>query len=79
MSVTVVEFKQNIESGEGVIAMLEDMLQSAKDGLVINFFGVTLMRDNTASGGWANAAQPFTMLGCIEAMKNDFMQATIEH
>ena len=78
MTLTVVDFKKPIESGENVVSMLEQMLVLAREGQVINFFGVALLRQDATVGGWANTNQPFTMLGCVESMKLDFAEKAIE-
>ncbi|AJQ53990.1 TPA: hypothetical protein F3L15_09605 [Aeromonas hydrophila] len=66
------------ESGINVVSTLEQILDSAKRGEVINCLIVTVNSDYSCSRAWANGYQPFTLLGQLENAKAGFMEAHLE-
>lgn len=66
------------ESGANVVAILEDMLESAKRGEIVNCIVVAVNGDGTCTRASANGHQPFTLLGQLEDAKASFMEAHLE-
>ena len=66
------------ESGANVVTILEEMLESARRGEVVNCLIVTVNSDYSCSRAWANGYQPFTLLGQLENAKAGFMAAHLE-
>lgn len=66
------------ESGANVVSILEEMLESAKRGDVVNCLIVTVNGDGTCSRAAANGHQPFTLLGQLEDAKVSFMETYLE-
>lgn len=66
------------ESGANVVTILEEMLESAKRGEVVNCLIVTVNGDGTCSRAVANGHQPFTLLGQLEDTKVSFMETYLE-
>ncbi|MFQ2052049.1 hypothetical protein ACTG25_03465 [Aeromonas sp. 80P] len=66
------------ESGANVVTILEEMLESAKRGEVVNCLIVTVNGDGTCSRAVANGHQPFTLLGQLEDAKVSFMETYLE-
>lgn len=66
------------ESGANVISTLEDMLESAKRGEVVNCLIVTVNGDGTCTRAVANGHKPFTLLGQLEDAKVSFMETYLE-
>ena len=66
------------ESGANVMTILEEMLESAKRGEVVNCLIVTVNGDGTCSRAVANGHQPFTLLGQLEDAKVSFMETYLE-
>lgn len=65
-------------SGVNVVSILEQALESAKRGEVINCLIVTVNSDYSCSRAWANGYQPFSMIGQLENAKASFMEAHLE-
>ena len=66
------------ESGINVVSTLEQILESAKRGEVINCLIVTVNSDDSCSRAWANGHHPFSLLGQLENAKASFMEANLE-
>jgi len=66
------------ESGVNVVSILEQALESAKRGEVINCLIVTVNSDDSCSRAWANGYQPFSLIGQLENAKAGFMAAHLE-
>lgn len=66
------------ESGVNVVSILEQALESAKRGEVINCLIVTVNSDYSCSRAWANGYQPFSLIGQLENAKASFMEAHLE-
>ena len=66
------------ESGINVVSTLEQILESAKRGEVINCLIVTVNSDYSCSRAWANGYQPFPLIGQLENAKASFMEAHLE-
>lgn len=66
------------ESGVNVVSILEQALESAKRGEVINCLIVTVNGDYSCSRAWANGYQPFSLIGQLENAKASFMEAHLE-
>ncbi|WP_323063526.1 hypothetical protein [Aeromonas jandaei] len=66
------------ESGANVISTLEDMLESARRGEVVNCLIVTVNGDGTCTRAVANGHHPFTLLGQLEDAKVSFMETYLE-
>ncbi|HDN9789326.1 TPA: hypothetical protein P2L97_000466 [Aeromonas salmonicida] len=66
------------ESGANVVSILEQVLESAKRGEVVNCLIVTVNSDDSCSRAWANGHHPFSLLGQLENAKASFMEANLE-
>lgn len=66
------------ESGVNVVTILEEMLESARRGEVVNCLIVTVNGDGTCSRAVANGHRPFTLLGQLEDAKVSFMGTYLE-
>ncbi|ELC7279640.1 hypothetical protein RJO76_000663 [Aeromonas veronii] len=65
-------------SGINVVSTLEQILESAKRGEVINCLIVTVNSDYSCSRAWANGYQPFSLIGQLEDAKVSFMETYLE-
>ena len=65
-------------SGENVINRLEEALEFAKQGTICNCMIVMAGNDNSVVDCWANGNKPFVMIGGLESVKREFMDAIIE-
>ena len=65
------------ESGENVVSILEELLDSAKRGEVVNCLIVTVNSYDTCSRVWANGYRPFTLVGQLENAKYNFIKANL--
>ena len=66
-------------ANQNVITTFENALESAKaDSGMLNCLLVTVSNDGTVRSAWANGNQPFTLLGILENVKAEFMDANIE-
>ncbi|SIR39500.1 hypothetical protein SAMN05880558_11310 [Aeromonas sp. RU39B] len=63
------------ESGANVVATLEEMLESARRGEIVNCLIVTVNHDGTCTRAVANGHQPFNLLGQLEDAKVSFMES----
>lgn len=66
------------ESGINVVSTIEQILERAKRGEVINCFIVTVNSDYSCSRAWANGYQSFSLIGQLENAKASFMEAHLE-
>ena len=66
-------------ANQNVTVTFENALNAAKsDPGMINCLLVTVSNDGTVRSTWANSHQPFTLLGILENVKAEFMDANIE-
>lgn len=63
------------ESGANVVAILEEMLESARSGEIVNCLVVAVNSDGTCTRAVANGHQPFNLLGQLEDAKVSFMES----
>ena len=79
-NLTVVRMKNSQpESGENVIARLDEILAMAKDGQIKNVFIAAATTDNAMLRCWANGSDCFALAGQIEIGKIEFMANTMEN
>jgi hypothetical protein len=69
---------QNNANGDLVIERLEQALEHAKIGGVANCIIVMALNDGSVQDCWANGSKPFVMVGALESIKREFMDACIE-
>lgn len=74
----VIKFNNTKESGQNVIERLEEALEMAKKGGIDNCIVIMAGTDGSIVDCWANRNQPFSMIGGIESIKKEFMDACIE-
>lgn len=65
-------------SGDNVINRLEAALAAAKDGHISNVVILCSMNDGSVMDCWANGGDPFLIVGGLESIKREFMDACIE-
>ena len=74
----VVQIEQNHKSDENVVERIEEALALAKEGRVSNFIGIFVLKSGDTMDCWANGNNPVTMVGALESVKREFMDACIE-
>ncbi len=75
---TVVSFSSEVPNGQHVIERLEEALTMAKKGGVDNCVVIITRTDGSVMDCWANGNKPFVMVGALESVKREFMDAKIE-
>jgi len=61
-----------------VIARLEEALAMAQMGNISNCMIIMAVNDGSVVDCWANGNKPFIMVGALESIKREFMDALIE-
>lgn len=74
----IVPFSNDTVNGDFVIQRLEEALKEAKNGGVANCIVVMAMNNGSVQDCWANGSKPFVMVGALESIKREFMDACIE-
>ena len=73
----VVQITDTRPNGENVVQRLEESLEMAKAGNIENCMVIMANADGGVADCWANSSQPMIMVGAIEALKREFMNAVI--
>jgi len=61
-----------------VIKKIEECLEMAKNGSYCNVAIVMVGDDHSVADCWANGSFPYTMVGSLEHLKQEFMRSNIE-
>ena len=64
--------------GSNVIKRLQETTELVQEGNAANIAIIIVNFDNSVMSCWANDNLPFTMVGGLENLKMDFMDANIE-
>lgn len=65
-------------SKETVIRLLEDALEHARNGECHSMALVLMDDDGNVLDCWHNGGRPYVMVGAVESLKSDFINANIE-
>lgn len=77
--IKVIETKSCVtDEGELVITRLQEALAMARDGQLVSVAIAGITDDGDIVSCWANSIQPFAMVGAIESLKIDYIEASIE-
>jgi len=74
----VVPISSKKQSGKNVVERLEEAIAMAKSGTVDNCVIVMTCSNGDVVDCWANGGNPFVMVGALEAIKREFMDAVIQ-
>ncbi len=74
----VIDIDKEVPNGANVIERLEEALEKAKHGGVDNCLIVMSFNNGDIMDCWANGNKPFVIVGALESLKKDFMDACIE-
>lgn len=75
----VVPISKANPNGENVIERLEEALEMARNGGINNCIVIMDMSKGEIIDGWANNNNPFVMVGALESVKREFMDACMAH
>jgi len=78
---TIVPFKPKPESGADnaeVIRLLTDALEHARRGSCHSVALLLIEGDGNALDCWHNGGRPYVLVGVLESLKLDFINANIE-
>lgn len=78
---TIVPFKPKPESGTDnaeVIRLLTDALEHARKGSCHSLALLLIDADGNALDCWHNGGRPYVLVGALESLKLDFINANIE-
>ncbi len=75
----VVELKPHTkEPGDNVVQRLEQALELARRGELSNVVVVAVLNNGDVMDCWANGSQPYAVVGGLEGLKFEFINACIE-
>ncbi len=78
-ALNVVELKPvTKEPGDNVVQRLEQALELARKGEIVNIAMVAVCNDGDVMDCWANQSNALTMVGGLESLKFEFMNGVIE-
>ncbi len=78
-ALNVVELKPRTkEPGDNVVQRLEQALELARKGELSNVVVVAVLNNGDVMDCWANGSQPYAVVGGLEGLKFEFINACIE-
>ena len=75
---TVIQNERKTHSDPIVITRLEEALEMAKQGSIMNCALVLVATDGQVLDCWASGDRSFEMVGALESLKLDFMLSNME-
>ncbi|MFG6076989.1 hypothetical protein [Erwinia sp. OPT-41] len=70
--------EQNERNQKEIVRRLEEILKHVREGHFQTFAAVLISVEGDVMDCWHNGGKPYAMVGALESLKTDYIQACIE-